>query len=148
MARTKTGEAEQKWRGHLESWDASGLTLRGFAAREGLNPNTLWGWKRRLRGTRTSAPSFVPVSVTPTKAESASVFELVVGDGVVLRIPAHFDEAYIPAAPRRDPRRGVTYARATSCGSGGSPPASAISAARFKYAAGSTPASFADSMSV
>ena len=42
--------------------------------------------------------------------------------------------------PRRDRGPGDCYARAVSWGSGGSPPSSAICAACFKYAAGSTPA--------
>ena len=90
MPRTNVGEAEQKWRGHLESLDASGLSLRAFAVREGLNTNTLWGWKKRLRGTRPSPPTFVALSVTP-KPSALPGFELVLREGLVLRIPADFD---------------------------------------------------------
>ena len=77
----------------MEAWDASGLSLRAFALREGLKPHTLWLWKRRLRGTAPVATSFASVVVSGGAPASSAAFELVVRDGMSLRIPADFDEA-------------------------------------------------------
>jgi hypothetical protein len=92
MGRRPAGEAEAEWRGRLESWDASGLSLRAFAMREGLNVHSLWTWKKRLRGIATPATAFASVVVNRSSVQ-AGVFELVVRDGMALRIPADFDEA-------------------------------------------------------
>jgi hypothetical protein len=51
MGRRPAGEAETEWRGRLESWDASGLSLRAFAMREGLNLHSLGRWKKRNPST-------------------------------------------------------------------------------------------------
>ncbi len=99
MARTKSGEAETKWRKIVDAWSSSGLSLRAFATREGVNVNSLWAWKKRLGGTRVDAPSFVAVSLVPREAPSSS-FELVLRDGMVLRIPSPFDEAALQRVVR------------------------------------------------
>jgi hypothetical protein len=76
----------------LEAWDASGLTLRAYALREGLNSHTAWRWKKRLRGTTPAATSFASVVVEHASGRGAP-FELVTATGLSLRIPADFDEA-------------------------------------------------------
>jgi hypothetical protein len=92
MGRRVAGEAEAEWRGRLEAWDGSGLSLRAFALREGLKPYTLWTWKKRLRGTTPAATGFAAVVVDRVSEPRGSAFELVV-QGMSLRIPADFDEA-------------------------------------------------------
>jgi hypothetical protein len=92
MGRRPAGEAEAQWRARLEAWDASGLSLRAFALREGLKPYTLWSWKRRLRGTTPAATAFATVVVEPSREPRGGAFELTV-QGMSLRIPADFDEA-------------------------------------------------------
>lgn len=93
MGRRPAGEAEAEWRARLESWDASGLTLRAFALREGLNAHTAWRWKKRLRGVAAPAPSFAAVVVEHAAGTRGAPFELVTASGMSLRIPADFDEA-------------------------------------------------------
>jgi hypothetical protein len=93
MGRRPAGEAEAEWRGRLEAWDASGLSLRAFALREGLNPHTTWLWKKRLRGLTPVTTSFASVVVRGAGATSSGGFELVVRGGMSLRIPPDFDEA-------------------------------------------------------
>jgi len=93
MARTKRGEAEKKWRPHVEAWESSGLSLRAYALREGIGVGNLSSWKRQLRPAREARTSFVPVVVDPGPTRRADGLELVVGNGMVLRIPADFDEA-------------------------------------------------------
>ena len=91
MARTKRGEAEKKWRAHVEAWESSGLSLRAYALREGLGVGNLAAWKRRLRPAGVARTSFVPV-IVEGPVRRAEGLELVLGDGLVLRIPAGFDE--------------------------------------------------------
>jgi hypothetical protein len=93
MARRPAGEAEAEWRQRLDAWDASGLTLRAFALREGLQPHTAWRWKKRLRGTTPAVTSFASVVVERTPSTGSAPFELVTRSGMTLRIPADFDEA-------------------------------------------------------
>src|SRR5881227_1435006 len=100
MARTKSGEAEEKWRPHLEAWESSGLSLRAYALREGLNVGSLASWKRRLRPAGASPTSFVPVVVDPVSTRRPDGLELVVGDGMVLRIPPDFDETTLARVVR------------------------------------------------
>jgi hypothetical protein len=61
MGRRPAGEADAEWRARLESWDASVVSLRAFALREGLNPRTLWRWKKQVRGVATPATAFASV---------------------------------------------------------------------------------------
>jgi hypothetical protein len=93
MSRTKSGEAEKKWRTILESWDASGLSLRAFAIREGLNIGSTCAWKKRLRPDPPTVTSFVPVVVSDGASRRTEGFELTLGDRMALRIPSDFDEA-------------------------------------------------------
>jgi hypothetical protein len=53
----------ETWARRVDAWKASGLTAQQYATREGLNANTLRGWRSRLtrearsagRGTESSA---------------------------------------------------------------------------------------------
>jgi transcriptional regulator with XRE-family HTH domain len=81
----------------------SGLTAKEFAAEAGLNPHTLSYWKWRLRAKRPTeaqrrsaasaalgapALSFVEVARAATVVEP---FEVELGSGVRVRVPASFD---------------------------------------------------------
>jgi len=100
MARSKRGEAEKKWRAHVEAWASSGLSVRAFALREGLNVGSLSAWRRRLEAARAEAPSFMPVVLAASASRRSEALELVVGEGLVLRIPADFDEATLARVVR------------------------------------------------
>ena len=100
MARTKRGEAEKKWRPHVEAWESSGLSVRAYAQREGLAIESLASWKRRLRPAGGAQTSFVPIVVEPGPMRRAEALELVVGNDMVLRIPADFDEATLARVVR------------------------------------------------
>jgi hypothetical protein len=92
MGRRPSGEAEAEWRARLEAWDASGLSLRAFAKREGLTPHTMWTWKKRLRGVTRAPTGFAAVVIGRGAEVSNGAFELVIR-GMSLRIPPDFDEA-------------------------------------------------------
>jgi hypothetical protein len=61
--------AVARWAPVVREFEASGLTLRQFAALRGLNPSTLGWWRSRLRQ---QPPAFVEVSLpTPDQAKPA-----------------------------------------------------------------------------
>jgi transposase-like protein len=82
----------------LTALDRSGLSPGAFAAREGLDAQRLWRWRRKL-GTPT-APAFEEIvrhdaasgldgeALAPAERER---FEVVLTSGRVVRVPASFD---------------------------------------------------------
>ena len=111
--------AREEWAKRVERWRDSGLTCAEFAAELGINPRTLTYWKwvlgkesrgekrvwpsrngrksRVPRATDTGAPptaasivdGIVEVQAVPRDAR----FELELGAGRRLRVPASFDAA-------------------------------------------------------
>jgi hypothetical protein len=97
-------ESREVWTKRVERWRASGLTADEFASEVGIKSNTLrhWSWlldheKRGSRpdGARGARPREVPFVevVTPAAPGSRSVepIEVVVRDGIRIRVPAAFD---------------------------------------------------------
>jgi transposase-like protein len=93
----------------LVAFDRSGLSVAEFERQHNLSPNRLSWWRRRLGLTASSATprpatasvTFLPVRVAvpapaapaaPTPATSVSI-DLVLPDGVVVRVPPSFDAA-------------------------------------------------------
>jgi len=82
----------------LAAQERSGLTLRAFAAREGLSAQRLDRWRRRLAAERVA--TFVEVSPSQSKAVSPGEgwvvgprerFEIVLRSGRVVRVAESFD---------------------------------------------------------
>jgi transposase-like protein len=86
---------EAYYRGLLAEQEASGRSVRAFAAERGLSPWTLYGWRGKLGQSRRRSvaengankePGFVSVDVvggTP----SSSDFEVELADGLIVRVP-------------------------------------------------------------
>ena len=85
------GKREQKARKMaelIERWQASGLSSRKFAAESRIPEARLWYWKRRIRA-RSVVPAFVPLQILSQETPvSSPCFELSLGDGRKLVIPA------------------------------------------------------------
>lgn len=88
-----TTTAEQ-WSRHVAAWAASGLSCKAYAAKARVNPNTLAGWRWKLRRStpppgskpRTGGePSFLEVTeqLAATLAREVGVIELDVRGGLV-----------------------------------------------------------------
>src|SRR5689334_7214220 len=104
-SRTVGAGAEAKWARRVERLERSGLSIRMFAAREGLPAGSLsfWKWKlaqRRRRaagGSRQGTPlRFVELKTpasAPAKPTTAPAFEVVLGMGRLVRVPGGFDAA-------------------------------------------------------
>ena len=88
---TKTTESQ--WRRLIAEQEASGLTVREFAACRGLSASTIYWWRSRLRREGRSVAELVPVEVTEAPVAASTAIELVVGNDIVLRLPRGFDEA-------------------------------------------------------
>jgi transposase-like protein len=70
----------------------SGLSVPAFAVREGLDPQRLYLWRRRLAAETGAAPAFVEL-----RAATIERIEVVLRSGHVLRVPDSFE----PEALRR-----------------------------------------------
>lgn len=90
---------EEEARQALAAFDQSGLGIVAFAIREGLDPQRLARWRRRLP-VAAPAPTFEEVATTVTRATfggGAAVhvererFEIVLPSGCVVRVPESFD---------------------------------------------------------
>jgi transposase len=104
-----------EWARRVARWRRSGLSAKEFAAREGFNASTLtfWSWKlgtlkgsvpqgRRTRGGATpgrkqnhatepdASDAFVGFDLVAPRAASSDL-ELVLDDGLRVRVPAGFD---------------------------------------------------------
>ena len=105
MGRRVDHGKERFWRRLLGQWRCSGLTIRAFCADHGLAEHSFHAWRRTIaerdqQGASNSPahthladdqPVFVPVHVVPAPASSA--LELVLDQGVLVRVPAGFDAA-------------------------------------------------------
>lgn len=92
------------WRERVARWRESGKSIEEFAEREGVKLASLKWWRWRLEGARektaASAPparnaTFVEVeagaAVTkPAPVVERSCFEVVLGNGRIVRVPAGF----------------------------------------------------------
>ncbi|HSY21127.1 MAG TPA: hypothetical protein VK841_03385 [Polyangiaceae bacterium] len=88
---------ERFWKERVQLWASSGLSAREFAAREGLRPERLFFWKRRLRASSAVAVagvSFAKVAVLPmeSKAAISEALEVVTRSGHTVRVRREFDE--------------------------------------------------------
>lgn len=86
------------WQKHIAAWSASGLTARQFAARIGVNPNTLAHWKWRLAAEAeapTDGASFIEISAAVVSAAGGADdrLEVVCRGGRAVRVPRDFDAA-------------------------------------------------------
>lgn len=97
----KAIEASSVWRERVEEWARSGLTCKEYAAKIGVNPHTLAGWRWKLRrqtaataSTRTRAPVADLVDVTEqvaaALAKEVGVIEVELG-GALVRVRGEVD---------------------------------------------------------
>lgn len=97
--RLRHADREQFWRDTIAAWKASGQSVRAFCKARGVAEATFFARKRELaddgRSPRPAAgstpdPSFAPVRVIPDPT-----IEVVLPDGLVVRVPAGADPAAV-----------------------------------------------------
>jgi hypothetical protein len=96
-----------EWQQRVDRWKESGLTAKEFAAEMGLNAGTLQFWKYKLkkRDVRSSrrrsqkAPALVSslIEVRPVSGPAEARFEIELGNGRRLHVPAVFEPAAVKA---------------------------------------------------
>jgi transposase-like protein len=87
---------EQEARAALVALERSRKPVSVFAAEHGFDPQRLYSWRRRLG--KAEPTTFRELTVRPSAAASLSpsagaAFEIVLGSGVVVRVPGSFDAA-------------------------------------------------------
>lgn len=98
MSSEQKSEAEQRqfWQMAVETWRASGLSVRAFCKQEGLSEPSFYSWRRKLSSAAsasckqeaTASEAFIEV---PLPAAQPAGLELVLASGHVLRIGSGVD---------------------------------------------------------
>ena len=88
MQRSRLGA--EHWQRLVAGQARSGLSVRAFAERHGVSPDTLTYWKYKRRGARPTRTTFAPVQVIDDGNMRGREFVLEL-DGVGVRIPPDFD---------------------------------------------------------
>ena len=87
--RARDEHKERQWRRWIAQWQRSGSSVAAFCARHDLATASFYAWRRTLQD-RDAAAAFVPVRLV-ADAVPASVLEVVLADGRVVRVPPGFD---------------------------------------------------------
>lgn len=77
----------------VEAWQASGEGLGAFAKRYGIHPRRVRRWASQLGGkAEAAAVVFHPVRLVAAArpAEPGALIEIVLGEGVIVRVPGGF----------------------------------------------------------
>lgn len=91
------------WQGHIEAWQASGLTQAAYCRRHGLNTKTFSGRLREYRVPATAAerPGLIPIRLEPEAAAPSVPFApsapliLRLASGHCLELPASAEPRWL-----------------------------------------------------
>ena len=89
-------DTRQLWSDRLARYSASDLSVAAFCAAEGISPNSLFYWKRRLGAGQAgpaaprAEPRFVPVRI-----HAPAAVEIVLPGGAVLRLAPGCDLSFV-----------------------------------------------------
>ncbi len=93
--------ARRRWsaeeaRAVLKRLDASGLSVREFAARHGLDAQRLYRWRAQLAMAGSPAAAFIEI-----KPPASTAIEVVLRSGHVIRVGDGFGEEALPVEGER-----------------------------------------------
>jgi hypothetical protein len=101
------GDQEQLWRMAIETWQASGLSVRQFCTAEGLSEPSFYSWRKKLTGGSVQddkdkpEPSSVKIFVYTQPADMRSGFNRLsmLAESFMLKDPfsGHSSSSIIPA---------------------------------------------------
>lgn len=97
---------KEVWQDRIARWQESRMTAEEFALREGVQPSSLKWWRWRLgsevvragageQRPAKGATAFVEVAPEPAPSapeRSAATFEVLLGNGRVVRVPPGFSD--------------------------------------------------------
>ena len=89
MAMTRSADRQRFWQKAIERQQASGQSIVGFCAKEGLGTASFHAWKRLSRRTgrpETAKQALVPVQILNDPASGVANLEVRWPGGVVLRV--------------------------------------------------------------
>ena len=89
-------DQQQFWRMAIETWQASGLSVRQFCKQEGLQEPTFYSWRKKRTGDdseqedqhKPKPSAFIEVSMPQS---NPTVIELLLTSGNTLRMPTGAD---------------------------------------------------------
>lgn len=90
----------RQWLTIIEEWEGSGLAMRAFCALRGVNPATLAWWRQELkrRGRESRGTDRVElVEIARGGPSTETAFELVLANGLRVRVPMRFEAAALQA---------------------------------------------------
>ena len=73
------------WTKRIDAWERSGLSRAAFCVARRLNLHTFDYWRRALRAS-SGAQALVPVVVAPVRAPTSAPIEVVLPNGIRLRV--------------------------------------------------------------
>lgn len=98
--------SRSEWKKHVQQWQDSGLNAKQYAAKAGLNANTLENWKYKLRRSTRAQQPVAAKTCRPVDAPNLTLplielpavavphderFEVELPGGCRLRMPGTFD---------------------------------------------------------
>ncbi len=92
MAKARNADRQRYWQAVIERQQASGQSIVGFCAKEGLAPASFHAWKRRLRRSRrglereSANQALVPVQIVSDPKAGEERLEVQWPGGIVLRV--------------------------------------------------------------
>lgn len=79
----------------VAEWERSGLTMNEFCQGRGINPSTLGWWRRELRRRGERKQAVELVEIRPTGSDAERAVEVVLANGIRLRVPAGFEGRWL-----------------------------------------------------
>lgn len=92
MVRRGSLDREAYWRGVIENWGASGLSIAAFCRDRGVSPPSFYQWKRKLEAIAPMPPNGKFVSIDLSSGQPRNPFELILDNGRRIVVPAPFCE--------------------------------------------------------
>jgi hypothetical protein len=92
MARTRNADRRRCWQEAIERQQASGQSIVGFCAEEGVSTASFHAWKRRFRRSqrgvhrKATEEALVPVQIVSDPLAGMGTLEVQWPSGVVLRV--------------------------------------------------------------
>jgi hypothetical protein len=77
----------EQWKKYLQEWRDSGLSAREFCARQGIQPNQLAYWKKRISNEAIPVNNFAEVVVTEANAGAAMMLVITTRFGCRVEVP-------------------------------------------------------------
>jgi transposase-like protein len=99
-----SGDRAAFWGGHIAGQRDSGMSIRAYCRREGLNEGAFYQWRRRLSRRTGDTPDTAPGAAFAevrlagqgdSARDGADSMEVVLGNGRVVRVPLHFDASAV-----------------------------------------------------